>query len=120
MHVRSKPSHLETFEGIAFPPIPIRVQSIRSPASRYCTRPTTRPFSEATTCRLQRVHAVMPDPHNKAPACYVGRRSYCDRLVRKTARGPRDAPPHLQAEAPTGPLLVAPNSYSPHVLVRFA
>ena len=35
--------------GMALPPTPMRQQSIRSPSSRKVSRPTTTPFSEATT-----------------------------------------------------------------------
>ncbi len=52
-------STLSTLGGIALPPTPMRVQSIRSPASRKLSRPTTTPFSEATTCRLERVQPSM-------------------------------------------------------------
>jgi len=48
-----------TFGGIAFPPTPIREQSIASPSSRNCSLPTTTPFSEATTCSDERVQPSM-------------------------------------------------------------
>jgi hypothetical protein len=41
--------------GIALPPMPMRVQSIKSPSSRNVTRPTTMPLSDATTCSDVRV-----------------------------------------------------------------
>lgn len=37
------------FGGIALPPTPIRLQSMWSPSSVNVSRPTTTPFSEATT-----------------------------------------------------------------------
>ena len=42
---------LSTLGGIAFPPTPMRWQSIKSPSSRKVSRPTTTPFSDATTAQ---------------------------------------------------------------------
>ena len=39
--------------GMALPPTPMRRQSIKSPSSRNVSRPTTTPFSEATTAGEQ-------------------------------------------------------------------
>ena len=49
----------ETYGGIAFPPTPILVQSMRSPSSRNVSCPTTTPFSDATTLRQERVQPIM-------------------------------------------------------------
>jgi hypothetical protein len=45
--------------GMALPPMPMRVQSMRSPSSRKDRRPTTMPLSEATTCSAVRVQPTM-------------------------------------------------------------
>jgi hypothetical protein len=40
---------LSMFGGMALPPTPMRRQSMKSPSSRNDSRPTTTPFSDATT-----------------------------------------------------------------------
>ena len=45
--------------GIALPPTPILVQSIVSPSSSKMSRPTTTPFSDATTLSDERVQPTM-------------------------------------------------------------
>jgi hypothetical protein len=40
---------LSTLGGMAFPPTPMRAQSMTSPSSWNVSRPTTTPFSDATT-----------------------------------------------------------------------
>lgn len=51
--------------GIALPPTPILVQSMRSPSSEKTRRPTTTPFSEATTLRLDRVQPSMQETSSR-------------------------------------------------------
>jgi hypothetical protein len=42
---------LSMFGGMALPPTPILLQSMKSPSSLKVNRPTTTPFSEATTLK---------------------------------------------------------------------
>lgn len=71
---------LSMFGGMALPPTPMRRQSIGSPSSRNVRRPTTTPFSDATTagqgvleavgqtcalseCQMARNHALLQSQH---------------------------------------------------------
>lgn len=49
---------LSMFGGMALPPTPMRRQSIGSPSSRNVRRPTTTPFSDATTAGQGVLEAV--------------------------------------------------------------
>jgi hypothetical protein len=56
---KAYPLTFSTCGGMALPPMPIRRQSMRSPSSLKVSRPTTIPFSEATTWREERVQPSM-------------------------------------------------------------
>lgn len=43
---------------MAFPPVPIRLQSIGSPASLNVKFPTTTPFSDATTAQHDTCYSI--------------------------------------------------------------
>ncbi len=49
MQVSRADRALSTLGGTALPPTPMRWQLMRSPSSRKLSRPTTTPFSDATT-----------------------------------------------------------------------
>ena len=62
---------LSTLGGMALPPTPMRAQSIGSPSSRNVSRPTTTPFSDATTCRDDRVQPSMQATSSRTASEWV-------------------------------------------------
>jgi hypothetical protein len=65
------------FGGMALPPTPMRLQSMWSPSSVKVSRPTTTPFSDATTARQQQQQ--QQQCYNKEPAHHNAllRRNHC-------------------------------------------